>query len=78
MGGSILLWLNVKTLIKAKKVEGIHWGSSAFFTLWGLWNLFYFPSLGQWCSFCGGLSIAAANATWVVLAIYYGRRREDN
>ena len=77
LGGSMLLWLNVQTLYRAKKVEGVHWGASAFFTFWGIWNLYYFPSLGQWCSFVGGCSIAAANATWVALAIYYEKRNRE-
>jgi hypothetical protein len=73
-GGSIFLWVNVRALRRAKKVVGVFWGAPAYFTLWGLWNLFYFPSLGQWFSLCGAMSIAAANITWLVLALYYEKR----
>lgn len=41
------------------------------FTLWGVWNIYYYPSLNQWCSFAGGLVIVAANALWVGLMLRY-------
>lgn len=69
--GSILLWRNVAALLRAKEVRGVHWGATAFFTVWGVWNLYFYPHLGQWFSFAGGLSILAANTAWVVLALKY-------
>lgn len=71
--GSLLLWLNVLVLYRAKQARGVHWSASAFFTLWGGWNLYYYPALGQWFSLGGGVSVVAANATWVVLALRYRR-----
>lgn len=62
--GSIMLWRNVYQLHKDKQVKGVHWGPTLFFFLWGLWNLFYYPSLTQWWSFTGGLSIVIANGVW--------------
>ena len=35
----------------------------------------YYPSLGQWGSFYGGLSVAAANITWIALILYYRKPR---
>lgn len=73
--GALVLMLNVKALYKDKKVQGIHWGSTLFFSLWGIWNLIYYPSLDQWFSFAGGLAIVTVNTTWLIQVIYYSRRR---
>jgi hypothetical protein len=55
----------------AKKHEGVSILSTAFFMSWGVWNLFYYPSLDQWMSFVGGLSIVSANCLWLVLMLKY-------
>jgi hypothetical protein len=75
--GSALVWFNVLALWRAKQVRGVHWGSSAFFCLWGAWNLYFYPALGQWFSFYGGISVIAANVTWVMLAVRYGDGRVE-
>jgi len=60
-----------RTVIKHKEVAGVSILSTAFFTVWGVWNLYYFPSLGQWWSFYGGLIVVFANTLWVFLLIKY-------
>jgi hypothetical protein len=70
-GGSILLWKNVRQLNKDKEIKGVHWAPTMFFFLWGLWNLFYYPSLQQWASFMGGMSIVIANGVWVAQMLHY-------
>jgi hypothetical protein len=70
-----MLWKNVHQLHKDKEVKGVHWGPTMFFFLWGLWNLFYYPHLGQWWSFAGGVSIVTANGVWVYQMLKY---REKN
>ncbi len=71
--GSVMCWLNVYKIIKDKRVEGVYWSVSAFFSVWGLWNLYYYPTLGQWASFVGGIFLAAGNITWTLLAIRYSK-----
>ena len=70
-GGGIMNWLNVMAIYKDKKVRGINIWAWLLFTLWGYWNLYYYPSLNQWISFCGGLVIVMANSVWIILAIKY-------
>lgn len=72
--GSGFLVLNVLKLRKDKEVKGVSWIAVGFFFLWGLWNLFYYPSLDQWCSFAGGCCIATVNAAWLVMLIWYSRK----
>jgi len=67
----ILSWLNVWTLYKHKEVKGYNLYVWVFFTFWGFWNLYYYPSLNQWYSFFGGMSISITNITWITLVIYY-------
>lgn len=69
--GAFLCWLNVRKLLIDKRVEGVYWPVQAFFASWGLWNLYYYPSLGQWASFWGGLMLFIGNTAWVFMAIYY-------
>jgi hypothetical protein len=73
--GGIWLWLDVLKLYKDRDIKGVYWPTRGFFAAWGIWNLFYYPSLDQWWSFAGGLWIVAANLVWVVLAIMYLRSK---
>ncbi len=76
--GGLLQVRNAYQIWKDKQVKGVYWPAWLFFTFWGYWNLYYYPSLDQWLSFAGGILIALANTVWVSLAWYYTRpeRRE--
>lgn len=71
----VMNWINVRRLYKDKEVRGYSPWVFGFFTSWGLWNLFYYPHLGQWISFAGGISIMLSNMSWLSLAIYYHYKR---
>lgn len=70
-GGGCLIWLSVRQLWKDKELKGVHWAPIIFFWAWGVWNLFYYPSLDQWWSFTGGLWIVVANGVWMGQILYY-------
>lgn len=76
--GAVALWGNVRALLRDKKIAGVDWRAVAFFQAWGLWNLYYYPSLDQWASFVGGLAICAVNTIWLSLVFYYYRGRKTN
>lgn len=63
--------LNIRAILRAKRVEGVSLAPSVFFTAWAYWNLFYYPSLGQWFSFAGGVCLAAVLTAWLALAVRY-------
>lgn len=67
----LLSLINIFRLIKDKQVKGVSWMPTSFFTLWGAWNLYYYPSINQPFSFIGGLSIFATNVIWISLVFYY-------
>lgn len=72
--GSWFTWMNVKQVIKDKGHYGIYVPAIVFFMSWGLWNLFYYPHLGQIFSFAGGLNLVIANISWVTALLKYGRK----
>ena len=52
-------------------MRGVSAWAFVFMATWGVWNMYYYPHLGQWASFAGGVVINSANVTWVVLAFRY-------
>ncbi len=74
LGGGVLLWLNVKSLWKDKQVRGVSFAPFAFYLGWGIWNLFYYPALGQIWSAIAGVNVVLANLAWVVLALRFRRQ----
>lgn len=73
LGAAVAMWVNVAKLLRDRKVAGVYWPVSAFYTVWGLWNIWFYATLGAplsaWASWC----VMLANATWVLLAIRYSR-----
>jgi hypothetical protein len=63
--------LNIVKLVKDKELKGISYIPIVFFTIWGIWNLYYYPSLNQIYSFIGGLMITTVNLIWIILLFYY-------
>lgn len=63
-----------RVLHRDQMVRGVSLLSTAFFWCWGLWNLYYYPHLGQIASTIGGISVVSANTLWIVLMIRYARR----
>lgn len=72
--GACMIWLNVMALVKDRQVRGVNWKVTGFFWSWGIWNLYYYPSLHQWASFAGGVWICIANFVWLGLAIRYRKQ----
>lgn len=70
-GLALMLTLNIRALLKSKRVEGASLWPSLFVTIWGFWNLAYYPHLHQWASFAGGVGVVIGNSTWLALAVYY-------
>lgn len=74
-GGGLLI-INVVKIIQHKGIRGISWIPTFFFSLWGGWNLYYYPSLNQWFSFASGILVFVVNVTWIGLVFYYKRKYE--
>lgn len=67
--GAGFTWRNALELARAREIRGVYWPTAAFFSAWGAWNLVYYPALGQWFSFWGGVALVAGNLAWVAMAV---------
>jgi len=73
---ALFLIKNIRQLYKDKVVKGVTISPIVFFTLWGLWNLYFYPHNGHMLSFYGGIALFLVNATWVGQGIYYNRKNK--
>lgn len=71
----IFIGMSILKLHKDKQVKGVDWKHIIFFVVWGFWNMYYYPSLGQWKSFFGGVLITIFNSIWVMQILYYSGKR---
>ena len=69
--GALLVINSIRVLLYDRAVQGVSVFSCCAFSTWGVWNLFYYPYLGQWLSFAGGACLCAANLTWVGLMLFF-------
>jgi len=53
--GGFAICQSIFRVIKDKSVKGVSVPHVAFFSLWGFWNLYYYPTLGQMLSFWRGI-----------------------
>lgn len=72
--GGLFVLNHCRAVLRDKAVAGVSIISTAFFSTWGLWNLYYYPHLEQWASFAGGVFLVAANCLWVGLLLRYRKR----
>lgn len=69
-----------RVLLQDRAVAGVSIASTFFFTLWGVWNLCYYPQLGQFWSTVGGVFVVLANSFYVALLLRFsgaGRRLRE-
>ena len=69
--GGVFVLNHCRVLHRDKQVKGVSKLSTAVFFAWGMWNLYYYPSLDQWLSFAGGLVIVSANCVWLAQMLWY-------
>lgn len=70
-GAAIAILNNCRVAYRDKIVGSVSLLSCAFFTLWGAWNIYYYPSLGQSYSFYCGVLVLLANLLWVGMLCKY-------
>lgn len=74
-GAGLAVLAHCERLYEDKEARGLSIPAVVFFTLWGLWNIFYYPHLDQPWSFYGGLYVTAINALYVSMLVSYSRHR---
>ena len=69
--------LHCLELLKDKKSRGVSLVSVGFFFSLALWRLYYYPVLGQWWSFSGGVLVAAMHGLWFWMIRHYNRKEKQ-
>lgn len=69
--GGFFILLSILKLHREKIVRGVSWIHVGFFSSWGYWNLYFYPSLDQWFSFWGGVLLVASNTYWLGQMVFY-------
>jgi len=69
----IMSVLDLRRILVDRVLGGIHFGSAVLFTVWPLWDLCYYHSLGQWVSFCVCFLLACVRLCWFS-AVYRNRK----
>ena len=75
LGGAALLALNIRRLFIDRSVKGVSMWPTLFFSLWGLWNLYFYWAVGTPLSWYAGLLLVSVNATWLIAA--WGIKHEE-
>lgn len=69
--GAIICFSNVKRIRQDKTVKGFDPRTKVFFTLWGIWNIYFYSHLDQWFSWFGGIALTVVNTIWLMHVFYY-------
>lgn len=72
--GGAFVALSCRQLYRDKQVKGISLWHPTFFTAWGAWNLLFYPAVGAWWSFLGGIGVMVVNSLWLGMLLYYRKR----
>lgn len=73
LGGAVVVVLSIRRALEGGDIKGLSGWHVAFFTCWGAWNIFYYPTLDQWLSFGAGVVMTLANFTYAALWWKYNR-----
>jgi len=75
---SIAILNHCLTVLRHKEAKGVSALSTAFFTIWGLWNVIYYPALGQMFSFYAGCAVCLVNSWYVYLIWKFRKPSQDD
>lgn len=70
-GGACLLWLNVVRLYKDKRLLGVSIWPTAWYTCWGVWNVYWYKHLDLPWSWIAAIGVLVVNLIWVGMAFKY-------
>lgn len=71
MGGGLMVGMNCWRIYRDKKILGMSTAPTAFFMLWGYWNLYFYPAVNAWMSFVGGAVLVVMNTIYMGQLVYY-------
>ena len=71
--GGLFVALSIRRVLADKRVAGVSLIGVAFFTAWGVWNVYFYPHVGAWLSGLAAVGVCIANAAWLSLLVYYSK-----
>lgn len=66
LGGAFVVLLSVFQILRDQGYAGLNPAQTVFFQVWGMWNLYFYPSLDQIWSLVGGLALVSANTAYLI------------
>ena len=69
--GALFICLSIRKLYLDGQFKGVSVVPVTFFSLWGIWNLYFYPVNELWWSFYAGLLMVLANTTWLLQMGFY-------
>lgn len=75
--GAASILLHCRSLYRAKELKGASLTPFLFYTAWGFWNLYFYPSVGAYWSFVGGIGVVSANTVYCSMVVYYWMIRKS-
>lgn len=72
-GAGLAVLAHCARLYVDKEARGLSIPAVLFFAVWGGWNIFYYPHLGQFWSLAGGIFVTLANLIYLALLVTYSR-----
>lgn len=73
--GTPFVLVSLIKVIRNKNSNGVSYLTLLFFSVWGYWNMFFYPHLEQWLSFTASIALALTNTAWMVAVLYYRKGR---
>jgi len=70
-GTAILVWTNVRWLLKDKVVRGVWWPGTLFNVLWGFWGFVIYVNFGWKVSLVMLIIKLLGQFTWIGLVLHY-------
>lgn len=70
-GAIIAAYLDLRQVWRDRAVRGITAATSVLFTMWPVWDLYYYHCLGQFVSMFACLVLVCMRATWAISAWYF-------
>ena len=71
-GSGFFIIPTIIELYKTQNAEGVSWIHVGFFSIWGVWNLYYFWNLNQKLSALANVFLILMNTTWLLMLLHYG------
>jgi hypothetical protein len=68
---AFMVYLHIRVIKKDKEVKGMSIVPIVFFTVWGFWNIFFYPYNGLYLSAIAGAVLALVNSYYFYLIMKY-------